>query len=80
MDTDILVSTAFAAEASSSQGWAALQRQLDGGAAVVLPAFETQHDVNGQCRRAGARFGGCSWCEAGRPMIVWRALLCWLPG
>ncbi|KAL4441007.1 hypothetical protein ABPG77_010438 [Micractinium sp. CCAP 211/92] len=48
VDTDILVSTAFAAEVSSSQGWAALQWQLDGGAAVVLPAFETQHDVNGQ--------------------------------
>lgn len=48
LDIDILPSTSLAAELSSSRGWAALQRQLDAGAAVVLPAFETRHDVNGQ--------------------------------
>ncbi|KAL4457424.1 hypothetical protein ABPG75_012289 [Micractinium tetrahymenae] len=48
LDIDMLVSASLAAEVSSSEGWAALQRQLDAGAAVVLPAFETRYDVNGQ--------------------------------
>ncbi|KAL4457425.1 hypothetical protein ABPG75_012290 [Micractinium tetrahymenae] len=48
LDIDMLVSASLAAEVSSSEGWAALQQQLDAGAAVVLPAFETRHDVNGQ--------------------------------
>lgn len=47
-DVDLLVGGAE--ELGTPEGWAAMRPWLEGGAGVVLPAFETPYDVTGHLR------------------------------